>query len=157
MEELIVRFYEAFNNCDAKTMAQCYHPNVQFTDPAFGQLNPSEACAMWQMLCESQKGQGLKVEVSGIQVDAKSGTAHWKAQYTFSRTGRSVHNSIDAQFQFQDGLIIQHVDEFNLHQWAKQALGFKGWLLGGTSFFQRKLQQQTRSMLRKYMTKNNLL
>ena len=157
MEELIEQFYRAFGACDADTMAECYHANVQFSDPAFGQLSASEARAMWQMLCKSQKGQGLKVEVSQIQLGTNSATAHWQAQYAFSRTGRKVHNRIVAKFQFKDGLIIGHHDAFDLHQWARQALGFKGWLLGGTSFFQRKLQQQTRSMLRKYMTKNNLL
>ena len=156
MEELVEQFYAAFNSCDADAMVSCYHPSIRFSDPAFGILQAEDARAMWHMLCENQKGKGFKVEVSQIRVDGNFATAHWEAWYTFSKTGRSVHNRIKAHFQFQNGLIIVHDDEFNVHHWAKQALGFKGWLLGSTSFFQRKLQQQTRSMLKKYMAKNNL-
>lgn len=157
MQDLINQFYAAFKALDSHNMNACYHPEVRFSDPAFGALNAQEVQAMWQMLCESQKGKGFKLEFSGIQVEGNSGFAHWEAQYTFSKTGRHVHNKIDAKFQFHDGLIIKHDDWFNLHDWAKQALGFQGWLLGGTGFFQKKLQQQTNGMLRKYMEKNDLL
>jgi hypothetical protein len=38
--------------------------------------------------------------------------------------------------------------------WAKQAMGFKGWLLGWTPFFQNQLQHQTYVMLDKFMAKH---
>ena len=156
MKSTISTFYTSFQNRDADAMVACYHDEIIFEDPAFGVLKGERAKTMWRMLCESQKGKAFKLEFSGIQVEGNSGFALWEAQYTFSKTGRHVHNKIDAKFQFEDGLIIKHDDRFNLHEWAKQALGFQGWLLGGTGFFQKKLQQQTNEMLRKYIEKNDL-
>jgi hypothetical protein len=43
-----------------------------------------------------------------------------------------------------------------LHTWAKQAMGFQGWIIGGTNLFKNKLNQQTRKMLHKYLAKQNL-
>ncbi len=34
-------------------MVSCYHDRVVFEDPAFGELQADDACAMWQMLCSS--------------------------------------------------------------------------------------------------------
>jgi ketosteroid isomerase-like protein len=156
MTDVITKFYTAFNNLDANTMCACYHDDIVFEDPAFGVLNGNDAKAMWQMLCESQKGKNFSVEVSNIQANDEEGSAHWEAHYNFSKTGRKVHNKIDATFQFKDGLISKHTDVFNLHQWAKQAMGFKGFILGGTGFFKSKLQKQTNYLLAKYIKEKKL-
>ena len=148
-KELIEKFYSAFQNKDAETMGLCYHPDVIFKDPAFGTLKGERAKAMWKMLCIS--GKDLKVEFSDVSAEENNGSAHWEADYTFSRTGKKVHNSIDATFVFKDGLIITHTDDFNLKKWAGQALGFKGKILGGTAFFKKKLQAQTNSMLDRFI------
>ncbi len=149
MKHLIETFYTALNNRDADTMISCYHDDVEFEDPGFGKLYGDRAKGMWQMLCKN--GTDLKVEFSKVEADEEKGSAHWEAWYTFSKTGRSVHNSIDAQFEFKDGKIIKHTDHFNLHRWASQAIGWKGKLLGGTGFFQKKLIQQTNRLLDKFM------
>lgn len=156
MTDVITKFYTAFHNLDADAMCACYHDNVIFEDPAFGILKGHEAKAMWKMLCDSQKGKDFKVIFSDIKTRDGDGSAHWEAYYTFSKTGRKVHNKIDASFQFKDGLIIKHKDDFNLHRWAKQALGFKGLILGGTGFFKSKLQQQTKHLLGKYIQEKKL-
>lgn len=156
MKKLITKFYSAFSNLDAETMCSCYHHDIIFRDPAFGTLNGSKAKAMWQMLCESQKGKEFKVVYSNIETLDNTGSAHWEAFYTFSKSGRSVHNKIDAKFEFKDGLIIKHIDEFNIHKWAKQALGLKGYLLGGTSFFKKKLNEQTNNVLDQYIEEKKL-
>jgi len=130
-------------------MVSCYHPEVVFTDPAFGTLKGIRANAMWEMLCISAKD--LKVEFNNVSTDGDTGSAHWEADYTFSKTGRKVHNEIDAKFKFKDGLIIEHTDHFNLKKWAGQALGFKGKLIGGTNFFRNKLHQQTNLTLNKFI------
>jgi ketosteroid isomerase-like protein len=156
MTDVITKFYTAFKNLDADTMCACYHEDIVFEDPAFGVLNGNNAKAMWQMLCESQKGKNFSVEVSNIKANNEEGSAHWEAHYNFSKTGRKVHNKIDATFQFKDGLIIKHTDVFNLHQWAKQAMGFKGFILGGTGFFKSKLQKQTNHLLAKYIKEKKL-
>ena len=103
------------------------------------------------MLCESQKGKDFKVVVSDIEGNATKGSAQWEAFYTFSKTGRKVHNKINAKFQFKDGLMISHIDAFNLHNWAKQAMGVKGLLMGRTRYFSNKLKAQTNYLLDKYI------
>lgn len=152
-KELIEKFYKAFKDLDGEGMAACYHKDIVFEDPAFGVLKGAKAGNMWRMLCASQKGQNFVVEASKIMGGAQKGTAYWEAHYLFSQTGRKVHNKIDAKFEFKDGKIIKHTDTFNLHQWAKQALGIKGALLGWTGFFRKKLNAQTNKMLTKFESK----
>jgi len=155
MKTVVEKFYSAFNQLDAETMIDCYHEDIQFEDPAFGQLNGDRAKNMWKMLCESQKGKDFKIEFSEIKTNGDSGSAHWEAHYTFSLTGRKIHNKIEAKFKFQDGKIIQHTDHFNLHKWSIQALGLKGFILGWTSFFKKKLNVQTNKLLNKFEKSTN--
>ncbi|WP_062055755.1 nuclear transport factor 2 family protein [Aquimarina longa] len=150
MKELIEIFYTGLSNRDAEAMLSCYHDDVIFEDPAFGKLKGDRAKAMWRMLCKN--GKDLKIEFSEIESTINTGKAHWEAWYKFSKTGRLVHNKINAQFEFKDGKIIKHIDHFNLHRWASQAIGWKGKLLGGTGFFKKKLIKQTNKMLDKFMT-----
>jgi len=155
MKNVIETFYKAFNELDAETMVECYHKDIVFEDPAFGKLKGERAKNMWRMLCESQKGKNFVVKATNITCNAKTGSAHWEAFYKFSKTGRKIHNKIDAAFIIKDGKIIKHTDYFNLHNWAKQALGFKGYLMGGTSFFKRKLHSQTNRLLNKFEKNRN--
>ena len=153
MIDTINTFYKAFKALDAEKMVSCYHENIKFEDPAFGMLDGESACNMWRMLCESQKNKGFQLEFSQVHYDGVHGHAHWEATYTFSKTGRKVHNVINAQFEFKEDKIIKHTDDFDLHRWAKQAMGFKGWFLGGTKFFKDALQKQTNQLLSTYETK----
>jgi ketosteroid isomerase-like protein len=57
------RFYTAFSNRDAAGMAQCYHPEVVFSDPVFEQLNYKQVCAMWAMLISRGKDMTLTYQV----------------------------------------------------------------------------------------------
>lgn len=150
--ELIHTFYTAFKNQDAEKMIECYHEDIIFEDPAFGKLHGERAKNMWRMLCENAKDFNL--EFSNIRAIDQEVKAHWEAKYNFSQTNRPVHNRIDATFEFKDGKISKHTDVFDLHQWAKQALGFKGFLLGSTSFFKTKLQQQTNQKLDAFGKRN---
>jgi ketosteroid isomerase-like protein len=136
--ELIRRFYTAFQQRDAEGMAACYHPEVHFSDPAFPDLRGVAAGNMWRMLCA--RGKDLRIEFRDVKADPQRGRAHWEAWYTFSASGRPVHNVVDAEFEFRDGLIVRHFDRFDFHRWAGQALGPAGRLLGGFGFMQRKVQ-----------------
>lgn len=136
--ELVHRFYSAFQRRDAAAMADCYHPEVRFSDPVFPDLQGARAVAMWRMLCE--RGKDLRLEFRDVKADAHSGSAHWEAWYTFSATGRKVHNVIDASFEFRDGLFVRHTDRFDLHRWAGQALGLPGKLLGWTPPMRNKIR-----------------
>jgi ketosteroid isomerase-like protein len=148
-EQTIHKFYTAFANADAKTMCECYHAKIKFHDPSFGLLKGKDVCKMWKMLIEKSKGT-LKIEFSDIKADQYMGSANWIATYNFSKTNRTVVNRIEAHFRFKDGLIIKHTDDFDIWEWSKQALGFKGFLLGWTGFMEKKIQKQALSSLKKY-------
>jgi hypothetical protein len=154
-ETTILNFYRAFAKSDAAQMCACYHPNIQFNDPAFGLLKGEEVCQMWKMLIERSNGN-LKIDFSEIMANEHLGSARWIATYRFSKTNREVINTIAAQFHFKDGLIIKHTDDFDVWKWSKQALGIKGLLLGWTGFMQQKIQNQARLSLRTYIQKNSI-
>ena len=107
-------------------MTACYAPDAHFRDPAFGDLEGDEIGAMWRML--TGRATDLKIELHEHEADEETGSAHWIARYTFS-TGRPVVNDIQASFRFADGLIADHVDDFDFRSWAKQALGPSGHLV----------------------------
>jgi hypothetical protein len=125
--ETIERFYEVFGQCNGAAMTACYAPEAHFHDPAFGDLHGADVGAMWRML--TSRATDLEIELHEHEADETSGSAHWIARYTFS-TGRPVVNDIQAKFRFaEDGLIADHVDDFDFRRWAKQALGPKGTLV----------------------------
>jgi ketosteroid isomerase-like protein len=148
-EQLIHRFYTAFQKKDAATMIACYHPQVQFSDPVFTDLKGPRAGAMWQMLTE--RGKDLRLEFRDVRATDAAGSAHWEAWYTFTGTGRKVHNVIDATFEFRDGRIVKHTDRFDLYRWAGQALGLPGKLLGWTPFLQNKIRAMAAKNLDAYV------
>jgi ketosteroid isomerase-like protein len=150
-EKLIEKFYACFQKRDHQGMAACYHDEVEFSDAVFIGLKGARAKAMWGMLCE--RGKDLAIEVSGISADADSGKAHWEARYTFSATGRKVHNKIDAAFQFADGKIINHRDSFDLWKWARMAFGLKGILLGWLPAVQTAIRKEAGKNLESFMKK----
>jgi ketosteroid isomerase-like protein len=124
---LIRNFYEALDRHDGETMAQSYAPDAHFQDPAFGDLSGEEAGDMWRML--TGRAEDLRVQLADHEANEDEGSAHWIATYTFS-TGRPVVNDIQARFRFRDGKIVDHVDSFPFHKWARQALGPAGLVLG---------------------------
>lgn len=150
-KEIIDQFYTAFAKGDWQTMANCYHDDIEFEDPAFGQLDGNAAKWMWKMLLERSKGN-LKIEHKLID----DHHAEWAARYPFGPKMRPVVNQIKAKFEFKDGKIIKHKDHFSLWQWAKQAFGLTGWILGATPLFRNGLQKRTNIQLARYIEKNNL-
>jgi len=150
-KELINKFYTSFQNKDYKTMQDCYANNATFSDPVFENLNAAEVRAMWQMLIT--RATDLALEFKNVAADETSGSAEWMATYTFTSTGNKVVNKIKANFVFENGKIKEHKDSFGFYKWAKQALGFKGLLLGWTSFLHNKVKQQARNNLIKFMSK----
>jgi ketosteroid isomerase-like protein len=149
MDDLIQRFYAAFDRRDGAAMAACYAPDATFVDPVFGRLNAEQAGAMWQML--TGQAEDLRVELAEHESDGSSGSARWIARYTFSRTGRPVVNEVRAKFRFADGLIAEHVDKFSFYGWSKQALGRKGTLLGWTPSLQLRVHREARRRLAGWM------
>src|SRR4051812_38692418 len=103
MDNAILRFYEAFARQEGAAMAACYTSDVVFRDPVFPHLEGREAGDMWRMLCGRAKD--LRIEFRDIRVDGEKGRAHWEAWYTFTKTGRLVHNVVDAEFTLRGGRI----------------------------------------------------
>lgn len=150
-KETIHRFYDAFNKRDFKTMQSMYADNATFYDPVFKNLDSAGVKAMWEMLLTASKD--LEVKVSSINANESEGSCTWEAFYTFTTTGRKVHNIIHARFNFSDGKIVKHVDQFDLYRWSRMAFGVTGVLLGWTPFLQSKIQATAGGRLKKFMSK----
>ena len=131
-------------------MNSCYSDDIVFYDPAFELLRGDEARSMWEMLCKNATNFSLTYG-NIIKLDDEYYTCDWVATYTFSKTGRKVVNSIKANMRFANGEIVEHSDAFSLHKWSSQALGFAGKLFGWNSFFQRKIKNQAKRNLLKFM------
>lgn len=147
--ELLTGFYEAFAAGDHVTMAAAYSDDARFSDPVFPDLDAEQARAMWRMFCTG--GNEVTVSYSDVDAGEQHGSAHWEAIYKFPKTGRRVHNKIDANFRFRDGKIVSHKDNFNLYAWTRQALGAAGLFLGWSPIVQNQVRSQAASQLRRFM------
>jgi len=145
--ECIETLYRAMQRRDGAAMTACYAPDARFRDPVFD-LQGADVGRMWRMLCE--RGKDLRLEFSAVQGADGRGSADWQAWYSFSKTGRSVHNIIHAEFEFRDGLIASHVDDFDFWRWSRQALGPAGLLLGWTPQLRGKVRAEAARGLEKY-------
>lgn len=103
---------------------------------------------MWRML--TARARDLEVTLHEHEADGDTGRAHWVADYTF-RTGRRVHNDINADFRFQQGLIVEHRDSFSFYAWARQALGPVGAALGWTPALRARVQREARAGLDEFI------
>lgn len=142
---LLERFYHAFAARDAVAMNALYHPEARFHDPVFRSLGVREVRAMWTMLLA--QGRDLRVTHRILHQDDRTGRVQWEARYTFSATGRPVHNRVTAEFTFRDGLILTHTDTFSLWYWSRQALGATGLLLGWSPFIANAVHRKARKAL----------
>ncbi|HEY6073450.1 MAG TPA: nuclear transport factor 2 family protein [Anaerolineales bacterium] len=148
-EQLITDLYSAFQRREGEKMASCYDEAAIFSDPAFGTLRGPEIGAMWRMLCG--RATDLRISFDKVSADEHSGKAHWEAWYTFSASGRPVHNVIEAAFEFRDGKIVEHHDSFNFWRWASMALGPVGTFAGWLPLVQRQVRSRARQGLNTFM------
>ena len=126
-------------------MQACYHDRARFSDPVFQHLSAKEVRAMWHMLVLS--GKDLVVSFNNAQSNGAHGSCHWEATYTFSKTARKVHNVIEATFEFSEGKILLHQDQFDFWRWAGMALGWPGKLLGWSAIIQEKVRGRAQNNL----------
>ena len=143
--KVIHTFYTDFQGLDYRGMQEAYHVDAEFSDPVFGLLSSQEVKAMWQMLVT--RSTDLKISFSDVQASGSIGKCHWEAWYTFSKTGRPVHNIINASFEFRDGKIYRHDDSFSLWKWSRQALGTSGLFMGWAPWLQNKVRNSARRSL----------
>lgn len=97
------------------------------------------------------RSKDLTLTYSNIETTEKSGSAKWEAVYTFSKTGKKIINSIQAEFEFKEGKIIKHTDSFNLNKWFLNAFGWKGYLFIAIPFFQFKFKKKVRQTLESFI------
>ena len=152
-EQLISKFYQAFQNKDFKTMQNCYDDKAVFNDEVFKNLDARQVRMMWEMLIK--RGRDLNIEFKNINTNEKEGSVQWEATYTFTQTKRKVTNEIKASFKFENDRIIQHTDHFNFYKWSRQAFGVAGFFLGWTPMFKGKVRQETMKDLHKYIGENH--
>ena len=146
--ELISGFYRAFAARDHASMASSYADNARFSDPVFPDLDADQVRAMWRMFC---LGEGdVDVTFGDVTADDSRGSARWEARYRFPKTGRLVRNQISASFDLRDGLIVRHVDRFDLYKWTRMALGPVGVVLGWTPLLKDQVRKQARAQLERF-------
>jgi uncharacterized protein len=151
VNELIERFYAAFDRKDGEAMAACYAPGARFSDPVFGELRGEQPGAMWRMLTGQARDLSVELGEHASDQAAGTGSARWIARYTFTQTGRPVTNDVHARFRFDGGLIAEHDDAFSFHAWARQALGTPGLLLGWTPLLRASVRRRARGNLDRFM------
>lgn len=154
-EETIHSFYESLAKGDAEGMNQHYHPLATFSDPVFGSLSANEAQAMWRMLLSRAAGK-LTVTHEILQADEMQVKARAIARYSFGPKKRKVINTLNSVFTFRDGKIFDQTDHFSFHRWASMALGFTGWLLGGTNYLRQKVRKSSLKLLHRYINHEGL-
>jgi ketosteroid isomerase-like protein len=154
-QQIIHKFYTSFQRLDWRGMHDCYHDDAFFYDPVFEDLDAPKAKAMWKMLC--QQAKDFSLEFNNVEADEEFGSCNWKATYTFSKTGRKVVNQIKAHFKFHEGKIIEHMDDFDLYAWSRQALGISGWVLGWSSVIKNKIRNGAKLNLERFMNREALI
>lgn len=148
-KDFIVHFYSAFQTLNYEEMQKAYHPEAMFSDPVFGTLNHAEVKAMWQMLLT--RGQDLQVAFSNVHATKTEGSCRWEAWYTFSKTGRQVHNIVNTSFEFKDDMIFRQHDSFSLWRWSRFALGVPGIFLGWSPWIQNEIKAGAKKSLKKFI------
>ena len=153
-EQRLAAFYAAFRELDAASMRAAYAPAARFQDPVFRLAGRDEIGAMWAMLCEATARNGRDVwrlDVGEIVADASYGRARWEAHYRFSATGRMVHNVVEAEFTFEDGLIVTHAESYDFWRWSRQALGSTGLMMGWTPMLRNQVRRQAQGKLERFL------
>jgi ketosteroid isomerase-like protein len=153
--ETIRQFYTAFQHRNGHEMAGYYHRDIHFSDEVFTNLRGPAAGAMWRMLLE--RAGDLRIEFSDVEADDRSGHAHWEAWYTFTKTGRPVHNVIDAKFEFRNGKIVRHRDVFSFWRWSRQALGPLGLMLGWSPMVKKRARREAAKSLQRFVQRTQAL
>ena len=142
--ETIERLYAAFGECNGAAMTACYAPDAHFRDPAFGDLHGEEVGAMWRML--TGRATDLKIELHEHEAGEETGS-RTGSPATPSRPAAPWSTTSRPSFRFADGLIADHVDEFDFRNWAKQALGPSGHLVALLPPLRRKARAKALDQL----------
>jgi hypothetical protein len=144
-------FYEAFAKRDGESMIALYDEGSNFFDPVFQNLKSSDAKDMWRMLC--QQSADLRVDFTVTSSNEQTATVLWNAYYTFTKTGRKVHNRVQSELVIEGGKIVSQKDRFSFWRWSMQAFGMVGVFLGWTPIFRRMVHRSALASLRNYQAR----
>jgi hypothetical protein len=148
---VVTRFYEAFKARDPATMGACYADTATFSDPIFPDLDAAGVRAMWSMLLS--RGSELALTYEILEETPTSARIKWIAHYTMSSTGHQVENHVETAMGIANDRIVTQVDDFVFWRWAKQALGWRGRLLGWAPTLRGKVQAQAAKGLTAFRTR----
>ncbi len=151
--DVVNHFYSSLANRDGDAMAECYADEIVFEDPAFGELRGRDAGDMWRMLCSSDTDLALEHHI--LASDETVVRTNWIATYTFTATGNTVRNDIEATMTFRDGKIVDHRDTFDMWKWSSQALGLPGKLFGWSPPLKSKVRSTAIGNLRAFQAKQS--
>jgi hypothetical protein len=151
--ETIYHLYNCLQDRNIDGMLSCYHPNVVFHDPVFGELKRERLFYMWRMLL-SRMGSNAKIEIQNVYALNKKATCSWSADYEYGRSKKKIHNEINSNFKFEGNRIISQSDSFDLYKWSKQANGLVGFLFGWTPTMQNMIVKQSNQFLDYYISKH---
>lgn len=151
MKELVRSYFDALQERDFETLYDCYNEDYTFEDPAIGKLEGRKAKNAWRMYADTL--ENLRIVYRIVQLDSVENTAwvHWDAYYTSPETGKTVFNKIDTHFDVKDGKFHHQHDDFILKEWAKQTMGLKARLFGGTRAFQKRVIKRSNEKLEAYL------
>ena len=111
--------------------------------------------AMWQMVCQTIRNGGQAVwRLETHEVEAaggERGSARWEARYRSGAAGRMVHNVVEAEFTFEDGLIVTHAESYDFWRWSRQALGSTGLMMGWTPMLRNQVRRQAQGKLERFL------
>ena len=135
--------------------------DVTFSDMAYN-IKGTQVLAMWHWFC-TKKPDPVMVTFAPSETIEKDGTVIlvYRAQYIFgydandpSKKGKPVDYNITANLTFKDGKIISHIDEADIKDWAKQAMGSFASAVSWTWPFKKLLGHKAIKKLEAFMTSN---
>lgn len=140
---VVIRFFESYQKNDWQNMARCYHDKASFSDPIYPDLREESIVYLWFSRLAARRVVDLQYRV--LFADDRKAQVEWSGLSPLH--GKSVQIKGLSTFALWDATIVRQVDEFSFVQWSRQALGWKGWLLGSLRFYQARVQRSARSQL----------
>ncbi len=131
-------FFRAYAKADPVLIGQCLHQQISFSDPLFPDLRGARALLRWHWLL--RQTQDLSVQHQVIFADDRK--AQLKVNVSYSWHGRQVNLPVLTTLTIWDDLIVRHVDEYSYYEYAKQAQGLAGRVLGALPMAQSAVQRR---------------
>jgi len=149
-KKVLDRFFTSLANRDADAMNACYNPEIIYMDPIIGVLKSTDVFAMWEMITEDTPDFSVSYNEPEDRGDGYW-ICQWRFSYRYPETNRKVINDIKAFMKVEDGKITEHSDAYSFLAWTKKAYGLKGWLLGRSGFFRKKMRTSSMKRLSDYI------